>query len=370
MLNLLENLTEADQKLILQIRSHPKFIQLKESTKTITDFDLLRWANAYNGDIEKIVSKFCRHIRIRKIIGLDFIEHFNENNGLDEFAEEYAPMEILGPLYSFQLNETDGRIRYSSFMLNRFRIMERIMNEIHNSERKTGKKQSAILVLDLAGMAIHTGLISFITGPYRIMWGTLLEQYPSFLSAIICLNCTSIMKQLWNACTPFLGDEYKQKVYLLGQEDEWLNTIDPKPLQIPIFELSPELNKLEELSIPAGEFLLKTYFFEKDEHLQFIICHERELTINILFSEKRKTIIREQISKAIEGEEEDLCEIYAGCERPGLLGIDYWNWSWILPVTLKFQIFRKQQNKKDEKQFQQKLCLQPIPEEYIFNNYD
>ncbi|CAK5052305.1 unnamed protein product [Meloidogyne enterolobii] len=55
-------------------------------------------------------------------------------------------------------------IRYSSFMLNRFRLMERIMKEIRLSEERTGKRQSAILLLDLDGMYFHTGLISFITG--------------------------------------------------------------------------------------------------------------------------------------------------------------------------------------------------------------
>nr|CAD2172706.1 unnamed protein product [Meloidogyne enterolobii] len=299
-------------------------------------------------------------------------------------------------------------IRYSSFMLNRFRLMERIMKEIRLSEERTGKRQSAILLLDLDGMYFHTGLISFITGPYRIMWGTLVEQYPSFLSAIVCFNCTPAMRTLWNACTPFLGDEYRQKVYLLGQENDWREKLpllelsipleafpkdyggerefkirEPKPYQTPILELSPkDLLELEELKIPAGEFLLKTYFLEKCERLHFVLSHERELTINILYSEKRKTIRREQITKIFKLEEvDDLCEVYAGCERPGLPGIDFWNWivpktgffhlifgnekAWILPVTLKFQIFRKQ----DEKRYQQTNSLQPIPEECLGNEF-
>jgi len=53
-------------------------------------------------------------------------------------------------------------------MLNRFRLMERIMKEIRLSEERTGKRQSAILLLDLDGMYFHTGLISFITGVLRL----------------------------------------------------------------------------------------------------------------------------------------------------------------------------------------------------------
>uniref|UniRef100_A0A914MA31 CRAL-TRIO domain-containing protein n=1 Tax=Meloidogyne incognita TaxID=6306 RepID=A0A914MA31_MELIC len=293
----IENLNnEEDKKFITQIRSHPKFVETKldhsssQTIKSVTDFDLLRWVYAYKGDFDLAILKFIRHLRIRKIIGLDFIENLNGSSGLDEMAEEYAPMEILGPV-----NDSDGRIlllersgrfnleqmvksiRYSSFMLNRFRLMERIMKEIRLSEERTGKRQSAILLLDLDGMYFHTGLISFITGPYRIMWGTLVEQYPSFLSAIVCINCTPAMRTLWNACTPFLGDEYRQKVYLLGQENDWREKLpllelsipleafprdyggerefkirEPKPYQTPILELSPkDLLELEELKIPA-----------------------------------------------------------------------------------------------------------------------
>nr|CAD2201056.1 unnamed protein product [Meloidogyne enterolobii] len=133
----IENLNnEEDKKFITQIRSHPKFGEAK-TIKSVTDFDLLRWVYAYKGDVDLAILKFIRHLRIRKIIGLDFIENLNGSGGLDEMAEEYAPMEILGPV-----NESDGRIlllersgrfnleqmvksiRYSSFMLNRFRLME------------------------------------------------------------------------------------------------------------------------------------------------------------------------------------------------------------------------------------------------------
>uniref|UniRef100_A0A1I8BRZ7 CRAL-TRIO domain-containing protein n=1 Tax=Meloidogyne hapla TaxID=6305 RepID=A0A1I8BRZ7_MELHA len=174
----IKNLNNEEQKLIAKIRSHPKFV-LETSNKIFSDFDLLRWIYAYKGDVEMAILKFIRHLRIRKIIGLDFIENLNESNGLDEMAEEYAPMEILGPVSNtdgrillleksgrFNLEQMMKSIRYSSFMLNRFRLMERIMKEIRLSEEKAGKRQSAVLLLDLAGMNFHTGLISFITGVF------------------------------------------------------------------------------------------------------------------------------------------------------------------------------------------------------------
>jgi hypothetical protein len=50
-----------------------------------------------------------------------------------------------------------------------------------------------------------------LAGAYRIMWGTLMEQYPSLLSAIIVLNCPTSVSALWAACAPFVG-EYRHRV--------------------------------------------------------------------------------------------------------------------------------------------------------------
>jgi hypothetical protein len=55
-------------------------------------------------------------------------------------------------------------IRIYSFMLNRFRLMERILGEVRRSEMATGQRQSAILVMDLDGLQFHASLVAFISG--------------------------------------------------------------------------------------------------------------------------------------------------------------------------------------------------------------
>jgi hypothetical protein len=50
------------------------------------------------------------------------------------------------------------------------------------------------------------------------MWGTLVEQYPSILSSILVINCPPSISVLWSACASFLGDEYRQRVHLLGKD--------------------------------------------------------------------------------------------------------------------------------------------------------
>lgn len=64
----------------------------------------------------------------------------------------------------FKLNKIIQNIRTSAFMMNRFRLMERILRQIRLSEMRNGKPSSAVLIIDLQGLKFHPGLISFISG--------------------------------------------------------------------------------------------------------------------------------------------------------------------------------------------------------------
>ena len=59
-------------------------------------YNLLRWAYAYEGDLEAAAKKLNRHLRIREILDLDNIECFDETDGVDEQADKYAPWNVLG----------------------------------------------------------------------------------------------------------------------------------------------------------------------------------------------------------------------------------------------------------------------------------
>jgi hypothetical protein len=63
------------------------------------------------------------------------------------------------------------KIRLSSFMLNKFKQMEGILNATKEIERSSQKMSKAILIIDLKDLSFHSNLISFISGTYRIVWG-------------------------------------------------------------------------------------------------------------------------------------------------------------------------------------------------------
>lgn len=59
-------------------------------------------------------------------------------------------------------------IRTSAFMMNRFRVMERVLGSINVLEETSGILSSAVLIIDLEGLVLHSGLISFISGKFYL----------------------------------------------------------------------------------------------------------------------------------------------------------------------------------------------------------
>uniref|UniRef100_A0A915E305 CRAL-TRIO domain-containing protein n=1 Tax=Ditylenchus dipsaci TaxID=166011 RepID=A0A915E305_9BILA len=367
-----------------------------------TNFNLLRWLYAYEGDVELAASKYRRHLRIRSILQLDFIEELSELDGMDVAADSFAPMTFLGEAgngdHRVLLLEQSGKfdllkimqtIRTSAFMMNRFRLMERILREIRVSELRTGQMSSAVLIIDLQGLKFQPSLVGFISGPYRIMWGTLIEQYPYLISKILVINAPGFMNVLWNACCSFIPVEYRKKIHLLGEN--WaeklgehvaleslptsyggLRNIDvPAPsLCLPANVSAGQLldeTSLDTVTIPAGGTVVHTFYLKEHELLEFYMKHDQEFTMNIFFTSTKQTI-KGQPSGEIK--DELMEEVYAGCERPGLPSLDFWKWTvpytgfyhvifgnekaWIMSVSIKYQIFQLHQNGS-------KVKVNPIP---------
>lgn len=112
-------------------------------------------------------------------------------------------------------------VRLSPFMLARFRQMERIKNEIKEIERTNRQLSGAVLIIDLKGLSFQPNLISFISGTYRIIWGTLMEQYPFIFKKFLLVNAPSFMNLLWSACSSFIPGEYKEKIRLLNTSSDY-----------------------------------------------------------------------------------------------------------------------------------------------------
>uniref|UniRef100_A0A7E4UWR4 CRAL-TRIO domain-containing protein n=1 Tax=Panagrellus redivivus TaxID=6233 RepID=A0A7E4UWR4_PANRE len=353
-------------------------------------FNLLRWTYAYEGDVELAAKKLVRHLRIRELLDLDNIECMDESDGVDDAADGYAPMNLIGRISAsdpriliveqpgqFDLQTMMKSIRITAFMLNRFRTMERFLQAIQAEEVKERKMSSAVMIIDLEGLAFQSNLIGFISGPYRILWGTLIEQYPYLISQILIVNTPSFMSVIWNACSAFIPAEYRKKIQLLSASDSKVElqkvlptSILPriygganeacilKPVEckisIPKAALSFDEMMLEEVIIPAGSFVVHTFNFTAGDKVEFFIKHETEFTMNMFYHAEKQVITKPSIDA------ESMEEAYAGCERPGLPTLDHWNWvvpktghyhtvygnekAWIMSVQFKYQVFKVHEN--------------------------
>ncbi|KAI6228389.1 CRAL-TRIO domain and CRAL/TRIO, N-terminal domain-containing protein [Aphelenchoides besseyi] len=337
-------------------------IQPNSSTDYSVGFNILRWCYAYNGDLDDATGKYKRHLRIREILELDRIDQMGESDGIDELAERYAPTTMLGytgineskcPVFleesgHFDLQGMMTKIRAQSFMLNRFRQMERILAQIRNVERETGRMSGAILIIDLEGLSFQANLIRFLSGTYRIFWGTLMEQYAFLFRKFIIVNAPTFMNLLWTACAGFIPKEYKEKVHLIQNNNgcaELHEHVDPRILLLKyggqsklepnrpsacyvpsIF--SPIGTELESITVPAGKSLIQSFHLTEGDRS---------------ISDPSSELLKMQES------------IFAGCERPGLPTIDSWTAkvpstgyyhvimgnekAWIISVRLEFGLF-------------------------------
>ena len=106
-------------------------------------------------------------------------------------------------------------------MRNKFRMMEELQQEVVKQEIRSGQQSGGLLVMDLEGISFSPSLLSVIagnwttlqkkdvSGPYRVMWGTLFEQYPQLIQQILIVNAPTFVNLLYQTCQPFIPADYK-----------------------------------------------------------------------------------------------------------------------------------------------------------------
>lgn len=84
-------ITEEQRKFIEEVRAELAPLLTK---KYDTNFNILRWGIANDFNKSKTIYKLGKHLKARKRMGLDDIEHSNLE--FDPVAAEYLPLSILG----------------------------------------------------------------------------------------------------------------------------------------------------------------------------------------------------------------------------------------------------------------------------------
>ncbi|KAK5966092.1 CRAL-TRIO domain-containing protein [Trichostrongylus colubriformis] len=193
------------------------------------DYNIHRWLTAYGGNEEETAKVLRRHLNIREIMSLTSLPNA-KGGDIDEEAEKYAPLTILGrnrvndnKILLFEqsgkidLNGVVDNIRATRFLRMKFRTMERLQQRVEQEERRQDQQSGGVLIMDLDGLSLSTNLLSVLAGPYRILWGTLFEQYPQLIQQIIIINAPKFVNLLYQTCIPFIPQDYRVRLHYEGQ---------------------------------------------------------------------------------------------------------------------------------------------------------
>uniref|UniRef100_A0A0N5A8Q3 CRAL-TRIO domain-containing protein n=1 Tax=Syphacia muris TaxID=451379 RepID=A0A0N5A8Q3_9BILA len=185
-----------------------------------TDYNLLRWAQGYNFDMELATIEFRRHLKFRRFYDLDNIIDSKENKSMTQFF----PLGLVGKTGKdnhLLVVECAGRIdlqgimktfQLSVFLEQRLRFQEMMMKEINRMEAINKKQCSVIYILDLEGLKLDPKLLTVVTGPYKILWTLVYTNYPEWIDTLFVVNAPSFVPYLWKAIAPLLPERTRDKV--------------------------------------------------------------------------------------------------------------------------------------------------------------
>uniref|UniRef100_A0A914WG54 CRAL-TRIO domain-containing protein n=1 Tax=Plectus sambesii TaxID=2011161 RepID=A0A914WG54_9BILA len=354
-----------------------------------TDFNILRWGIAFDYNKDKTVYKLGKHLKARKRMGLDDIEH----SGLefDPIAAEYLPLSILGR------NRTDGdrlvvvdfggradiggvmkSIQMTPYLNQRHRFMEKIMDEVVAIEKETGKMSGVIYIFDLEGLSFDASLVSVVTGPFRLTWTTMANHYREWIDKFVIINAPSFLNLLYAALSPFIPDKFKSRVVFTSSkwQEELLEMIDadhlpvhyggtmkdpdgdelcrsvlkvpgkvPKDLYWKPKEGDPKIDDMTSLSVSAaGQCVLGYEITAPDTVMEFFLYNEHECSFGIYFTTdpEKVTDIKKMEQVHMEITRAGLTTIdhfKFVCDRPGAYFVKFGNeGAWLMSVSVKYEI--------------------------------
>nr|CDJ90346.1 Cellular retinaldehyde-binding triple function domain containing protein [Haemonchus contortus] len=330
------------------------------TAKYNTDFNLLRWAQGYGFDMEEASAQLRRHLKFRKFYDLDHSDQVPEH----QILKQYFPIGLVGKTgmdNTLLVIECAGRIdlvgilksvQLSDFLIQRFRLQEKMLGALNELEAKTGKQASVIYILDLDGLKFDTSLLSIVTGPYRILWESVYTNYPEWIKIFFIVNAPPFMGLIWKAIGPLLPERTRNKVQLCTTNSDWKNQIQKvaKPENIPAHwggklydsngdgmcrdrlnipfdpiphelywepdEKAPGLKDLTCAVIPAGKAKIVTYVVSTHEPTYIVVNRfcDRTFGMGIWFSED---------PAAVDSALDNMIDWFPDFDYPGMPTVDY-----------------------------------------------
>ncbi|VDO43905.1 unnamed protein product [Haemonchus placei] len=281
------------------------------TAKYNTDFNLLRWAQGYGFDMEEASAQLRRHLKFRKFYDLDHSDQVPEH----QILKQYFPIGLVGKTgmdNTLLVIECAGRIdlvgilksvQLSDFLIQRFRLQEKMLAALNELEAKTGKQASVIYILDLDGLKFDTSLLSIVTGRNNdpIRFGNVFPK----------------------AIGPLLPERTRNKVQLCTTNSDWKSQIQKvaKPENIPahwggkLYDSNGDGMCRDRLNIPFDPIPHELYW-EPDERAPGL----KDLTCAVIPAGKAKIV-----TYVVSSHEPTYIVVNRFCDRTFGMGI-WFNW--------------------------------------------
>ncbi|VDK59344.1 unnamed protein product, partial [Anisakis simplex] len=211
-----------------------------------TDYNLLRWAQGYNFNLDEALSYLIRHLKFREFYDLDNIDKLRD----DKILKQYFPLGLVGKTGKdnhLLVVECAGRIdlygilhsvQLNVFLSQRFKFQENMLKEINKMESIHKTQCSVIYILDLEGLKLDSTLLTTVTGmlpiqffifcmlgPYRILWTLVYTNYPEWVDRMIIVNSPTFISVLWKAISPLIPERTRNKVRIVSTQEDSINEL-------------------------------------------------------------------------------------------------------------------------------------------------
>ncbi|CAJ0572776.1 unnamed protein product, partial [Mesorhabditis spiculigera] len=350
-----------------------------------TDFNLLRWLQGHNFNIDLLKPKLENHLFLRKWDwDLDNMVASEAPDPIQDHWRNAIPGEsgviknVIVNLEQTGKNDWWGMLAthpMNAILKSRVKDLEVMLAKVMALEAKTGEQAHIMYIMDLGGLAWDRKLPGLLTGPLSALSAFMADHYVELVHSFVLVNVPTFISAVWTIANPLLPERTRKKVVILG--GNWKSEIqkyadpnvlpsfwnepgesDPFKFELPRSVLYPPEKYYKDqppaesqvLTIPAGKTDIVDIYVDEDEDLKWEIHTDGTFTMGLYYVEDPR-------SDSIEGLEPvmphfakvpgpTICPLreQMECKIPGIYRFHFSNelaWFYPLKITHFIQKIRR-----------------------------
>uniref|UniRef100_A0A1I8H8W6 CRAL-TRIO domain-containing protein n=1 Tax=Macrostomum lignano TaxID=282301 RepID=A0A1I8H8W6_9PLAT len=230
----MDDLSPEKQKLFLEFKDQAASLIVKGKFLHEDHF-LKKWLIARNWDVSKAVAMFAESEKFKKEMDVDHLLDWEPPEVLKQYycggiighAKDGSPVKLAAT--NLDMKGLLMACRRQDVIKNRLRECELVVKELEAQTRRLG-----VWVDKMTIIFDQSHASQMLWGPARDIntyFAKMLESnYPEMLGKMFVVNAPAIFPLLWKLFRPFLAEETKNKIFVLGGDFQKLG---PQGLKVP-----------------------------------------------------------------------------------------------------------------------------------------